>query len=145
MLTVFREGVRIEASQMTFKAAVPTWEARYEELKEVAAVGTAPFRPGVRLYVNPASNGLMIFYTWGRRGLLNLLAAQGVHMRRKPVRFFYARLPRAPRQCRRNGLGGHIIGIPVRHPRGCWPTVESAHTRRSGRVDARVKTGFGRT
>ena len=95
MLTVFREGVRLEASQMTFKSAVPTWEARYGELKEVAAVGTAPFRPGVRLYVSPASNGLMIFYTWGRRGLLKLLAAQGVHVRRKPVRFFYARLPKA--------------------------------------------------
>ncbi len=79
---------------MTFKAAVPTWEARYGELKEVAAVGTAPFRPSVRLYVSPACNGLMIFYTWERRGLLKLLAAQGANVWPKPVRFFYARLPK---------------------------------------------------
>ncbi len=40
---------------MTFKAAVPTWEARYEELKEVSAVGTSPLRPGVRFYVGEQS------------------------------------------------------------------------------------------
>jgi hypothetical protein len=87
-----REGVRTEASQLTFKAAGPTCEARYEQLREVAAVGTAPFRPGPRFYVSPPSNGLMTHYTWGRRGLLKLLATRGVNVRFKLVRLFYARL-----------------------------------------------------
>ena len=88
-LTLFPEGFRIEAGPLTFKAAVPTWEARYEELKDVSAVGTFPFRPGARFYVGPASHDLIIFYTFGRKRLLRMVAVDGVTVNFAPVRFFY--------------------------------------------------------
>lgn len=94
-LSLFSDGLRLAAGPVTFKASVPRWEARYDELRQVSAVGTFPAR-GVRFYVGPAGHDVMIFYTWERRGLLRALQTLGVPVNFAPVRFFYARLRRGP-------------------------------------------------
>jgi len=92
-LTLFPKGLRIDASGLALlKSSVPTWEARYDELIDVSAVGFFP-RRGVRFYADSTSFGLIVFYTYAQAQVLEALAMRGVTVNPTPLRFGYSRLP----------------------------------------------------
>ena len=92
-LTLFPKGLRIDASEMNLsKTSVPTWEARYDELLDVSAVGFFP-RSGVRFYADTTNFGLIVFYTLSRQGVLEALSMRGVAVNFTPIRFGYSRIP----------------------------------------------------
>jgi hypothetical protein len=92
-LTLFPKGLRINASDMNpSKTSVPTWEARYDELMDVSAVGFFP-RAGVRFYADTTIFGLIVFYTLSRQGVLEALSMRGVAVNFTPIRFGYSRIP----------------------------------------------------
>lgn len=99
-LTLFPNGLRIDASHLNWlKSTVPTWEARYDELIDVSAVGFFP-RRGVRFYADRTSFGLIVFYTFTRDAALMALSMRGVAVNLIPIRFGYSRLPPRLRRAR---------------------------------------------
>jgi hypothetical protein len=92
-LTLFPKGLRISASKVVpLKYQFPTWEARYDELIDVSAVGFFP-RCGVRFYADHTNFGLIIFYTIRPSGVLEALAIRGIRVNVKPIRFGFTRVP----------------------------------------------------
>ncbi len=92
-LSLFAEGLRLGSSlpflPLKFLVPVPTWEARYEELSEVSAVGNiSGFTTGVRFRATRASEWI-VFWTLDRPNVLQALAARGVAVTTTPVRFRY--------------------------------------------------------
>ncbi|HUC15622.1 MAG TPA: hypothetical protein VMS00_14325 [Acidimicrobiales bacterium] len=89
-LSFFSEGLRLGSSIrfLPFRALMPVWEARYDELTEVSAIGPIPLMNwGVRFRV--ASDEWIVFWTLRRSKVLQEVAARGVTVNTKPVRFRY--------------------------------------------------------
>jgi hypothetical protein len=90
-LTLYAEGLSMEAggSRGWLRRAVPVWQARYDELADVQAVGTTPpIATGIRF--RTASTGeWAVFWTAERPRVLQALSAHGVVVRDEPIRFRY--------------------------------------------------------
>lgn len=84
-LTLLREGVRIGPSVPWLSVLVPVWEARYEDLGEVQAVGTSRLTTSVRFISRDGR--WAIFGTLERPRVLSSLTARGVAVGSDPVRF----------------------------------------------------------
>ena len=67
---------------------MPTWEARYEEITNVAAVGRVPVMThGVRF--RTVDGEWVVFWAINRGKVLRTLAARGLAVAPKPVRFHF--------------------------------------------------------
>jgi hypothetical protein len=90
-LSLFADGIRISGSSniLRFVFLVPTWEARHEELVEVAAVGKIDGITSGVLFRTAEKGGLVVFWTVNRRWVLDALSAQGLPVVTTPRRFNY--------------------------------------------------------
>ena len=90
-LTLFSEGLSMEAneSRHLLRHAVPVWQARYDDLAEVQAVGKMPLiATGIRF--RTASTGeWAVFWTSDRPRVLQALSAHGLDVKTEPIRFRY--------------------------------------------------------
>ena len=86
-LFLFSKGFRIEASFRVLP--VPTWEARYDELTAVQAVGKIPlFSTGVCFRAGDAKDWI-VFWTMERPTVMEAFASRGVVVSTKPTRLGY--------------------------------------------------------
>ena len=90
-LTLFSEGLSMEASESRrlMRRSVPVWQARYDDLAEVQAVGKTPLiATGIRF--RTASTGeWAVFWTSERPRVFQALSAHGVDVKAEPIRFRY--------------------------------------------------------
>ena len=91
-LRLFSHGLRLESTlPFPFAALVPTWEARYDELSEVSAIGSiSAVTTGVRLRAE-SPHKWIIFWTVNRPQVLDALIGVGLAVNLQPVRFRYFR------------------------------------------------------
>jgi len=76
-------------SQGLLRRAVPVWQARYDDLDDVQAVGNTPsIATGIRF--RTASTGeWAVFWTTERPRVLQALVAHGVDVKAEPISFRY--------------------------------------------------------
>jgi hypothetical protein len=89
-LTLFSEGLRVSASVPFLSPLVPKWEARYEELVEIAAVGKIDgFTSGI-LFRTEERGGWILFWASQRDVILRLLSSYGlvVESTPRPLNYF---------------------------------------------------------
>jgi hypothetical protein len=68
---------------------VPPWEASFEEISEVRAVGNIDFfTTGIRFRTNRHAD-TAVFWTFHRLEVLDALEAAGLAVVREPARFHY--------------------------------------------------------
>src|ERR1700686_1798696 len=88
-LSLFAHGVRLEASVWILKVLVPTWEATYEDIVEVQAMGRISLvTTGIRFRTR-STNEWVIFWTLRRPEVLQAIAEKGLVVNADPVRFRY--------------------------------------------------------
>lgn len=92
-LSLFDGGLRISGSTrvLSFLLPVPTWEARYEELTEVAAVGKIEGITSGVLFRTADRRRWVVFWTFNRKDVLSALLARGLPVVTTPRRFRYLR------------------------------------------------------
>lgn len=88
-LSLFREGLRVNAARPPLSLLVPRWEATYGELQEVAAVGKIEGITSGVLFRTSERGGWVVFWTVNRPEVLRALAALGVPVSSSPRRFRY--------------------------------------------------------
>jgi len=87
VLELHERGVRLVGRRRVLRAMFPIWEARYEELSEVRAIGKFPLlATGVRFRVAEGENGWSIFWYLRRRRVLQALEERGLCVRADPLR-----------------------------------------------------------
>lgn len=88
-LSLLAEGIRLESSVRFLRFVVPIWEARYDELAEVQAVGRIPlFTTGIRFRTETADEWI-VYWTPERSTVMRALAAHGVKINTDPVRLHF--------------------------------------------------------
>jgi hypothetical protein len=86
-LSLFPSGLRMEASNRVHSGGIPVWEARYDELSEIQAVGRIPlFSTGIRFRI-AATNEWVIFWSPDRPAVLQAIGAHGLVANHRPIRF----------------------------------------------------------
>jgi hypothetical protein len=86
-LDLFEDALRMRSSIRLLNRLVPVWEARFEELTEVRAIGgSSIFTSGIRFRVHPTSDWV-IFWTSARPNVLSRIEALGLSVNRDPLRF----------------------------------------------------------
>lgn len=87
-LSLFTQGLRLASTlPFPFAVLVPTWEARYDELSEISAVGNiGGFTTGVRFRAGHPGKWV-IFWTINRPQVLDALIGLGLAVNVQPVRF----------------------------------------------------------
>ena len=86
-LKLFPGGIRLQPSAWLFSIIVPVWEARYDELTEVQAVGRIPLiTTGIRFRVGTGEDWI-IFWSFNRARILRQLIELGVAAGTTPGRF----------------------------------------------------------
>lgn len=85
-LELHEAGLRV-ATRRLLKLMAVTWEALYEELIEVQAVGKIPLlTTGIRFRVKSRENSWVIFWCLRRKRVLQALTDRGVAVRNEPDR-----------------------------------------------------------
>ena len=88
-LNLYPAGLRMEPPVRFLRFLVPTWEARYDELIEVQAVGKIPlFSTGIRFRLT-STNQWIIYWTPDRPTVLQSIAAHGMSVNPNAIRFRY--------------------------------------------------------
>jgi hypothetical protein len=88
-LDIHRERLCIQASASILRVLVPRWEASFEEITDVRAIGNIDyFTTGIRFRTNRPS-GSVLFWTFRRLEVLDALEAAGLTVNRAPVRLNY--------------------------------------------------------
>jgi hypothetical protein len=92
-LSLFDDGLRISGNRrlLPFSILVPKWEARYEELTEVAAVGKIDGITSGVLFRTAEKGGWILFWTISRQSVLDALVSYGVTVVTTPRRLNYLR------------------------------------------------------
>lgn len=92
-LTLFEDGLRISGYRrlIPISLLVPKWEARYEELREVAAVGRIEGITSGVLFRTAEKGGWIVFWTVNRQSVLGALVSHGVTVASEPRRLSYTR------------------------------------------------------
>jgi len=93
-LSIFADGVRVSRGKkifFPFSFLVPTWEARHDELVEVAAVGKIDGITSGVLFRTAERGGWVVFWTVDRLSVLDALSAHGLPVDTTPRRFSYFR------------------------------------------------------
>jgi len=81
-LELHSTGLRIGTRGRILKALAPVWEASYQELNEVRAVGKIPlFTTGIRFRVPSDENSWAIFWCLRRQRVLQALIDRGLEVR----------------------------------------------------------------
>src|SRR5664280_1118756 len=90
-LTLFSEGLSMEAnkSRHLLRHAVPVWQARYDDLAEVQAVGKVPLIATGSRFRTASTGEWAVFWTSERPRVLQALSAHGVDVKAEPIRFRY--------------------------------------------------------
>jgi hypothetical protein len=86
-LELLADGLRIKPSPNFLKSFIPVWEAHYDELADVQAVGTVPLFTGIRL--RTATSDWVIFWTLKRPDVLRAIGTHGVTVHAEPTRFHF--------------------------------------------------------
>ena len=88
-MDLYSDMIRLRPIARFLRVLVPTWEARFEEISEVRAIGKVDFfTTGVRFRTNRPRD-FAVFWTFQRPDVLNSLEAVGLAVKRDPARFHY--------------------------------------------------------
>lgn len=92
-LTLFDDGLRISGNRrlLPMSILVPKWEARYEELMEVAAVGRIEGITSGVLFRTAEKGEWIVFWTANRQSVLGALVSHGVLVVSTPRNLNYLR------------------------------------------------------
>jgi hypothetical protein len=92
-LSLFHDGLRLSGNRhalaLRFSFLVPRWESRYDELVEIAAVGTIEGITSGVLFRTAERSTWAVFWTVNRREVLGALENLGVSVVSTPRRFRY--------------------------------------------------------
>jgi hypothetical protein len=85
-LDLFEDALRMRSSIRLLNRLIPIWEARFEELSEIRAIGgSSIFTSGIRFRAC-ATSDWVIFWTGSRPKVLSGLEALGLNVNRDPLR-----------------------------------------------------------
>jgi hypothetical protein len=86
-LSIFSNGLRVGPSSSLLSLSVPTWEARFDELDVIQAIGRVKgFTTGILLRKSQ-SHEWVVFWTLNREEVFTALEHIGITVSREPVRF----------------------------------------------------------
>lgn len=86
-LELFSDRIRMVANYRLLRAAVPKWEASFDEITEVRAIGKIGLlNTGIR-FRTKHSTDFAVFWTVHRPFVLDALEAVGLSVNREPARF----------------------------------------------------------
>jgi hypothetical protein len=85
-LSLFSNGVRLGPSSSLLSMSVPTWEARFDELDVIQAIGRLKGMTTGILFRKSQSHEWVIFWTMGRDQIFTTFEQMGVIVSREPVR-----------------------------------------------------------
>jgi hypothetical protein len=89
-LDLFGTGLRLRDRLKLPGIQMPNWEARYDELTEVQAVGRTPlFSTGIRFRGAEPHEWIVFWVMTGRQDVLTRIESHGVPVGREAVRFYY--------------------------------------------------------
>jgi hypothetical protein len=89
-LDLFQAGLRLQGSTRWLHKLVPVWEAAYQDIIEVQAVGKIKwFSTGVRIRAGKGDGDWVVFWTVHRPEVLEAIEQLGVAVRSTPTRFYY--------------------------------------------------------
>lgn len=85
-LELFQNGFRLSSSVKILRGLIPTWEARFDELSQVQAIGKIPlWNQGIRFSIHNA-HARPIFWSTHRESIMAEFAKAGVAIRVTPIR-----------------------------------------------------------
>lgn len=85
-LEILPRGLRMRSSVSVLRGAIPAWEAKFDELTEVQAIGKLGFwNSGIRFSVKGRYDR-PIFWTTRRENILAQLTSMGVKVSSDPIR-----------------------------------------------------------
>lgn len=84
-LSIFSNGVRVGPSSSLLSMSVPTWEARFDELDVIQAIGRVKGLTTGILFRKSQSHEWVIFWTANREAIFTTLEHTGVTGSREPV------------------------------------------------------------
>lgn len=88
-MDLYGDGIRFRPSARFLHALIPTWEARFDEITEVRAVGNTDFfATGIRFRTNRPAD-FAVFWTFHRSEVLDALEESGLKVIREPARFHH--------------------------------------------------------
>jgi hypothetical protein len=88
-MDLYRDRVRLRPSARILRILVPPWEAAFEDITEVRAIGNIDFfTTGIRFKTSRPA-GTAVFWTFHRLEVLDALEAAGLAVNRVPARFHY--------------------------------------------------------
>jgi hypothetical protein len=85
-LSVFSNGVRVGPSSSLLSISVPTWEARFDELDVIQAIGRLQGLTTGILFRKSKSHEWVIFWTLHRDAVFTTFEQMGITVSREPVR-----------------------------------------------------------
>jgi hypothetical protein len=85
-LSLFSNGVRVGPSSSLLSMSVPTWEARFEELDVIQAIGRLKGITTGILFRKSQSHEWVIFWSLNREQVFTTLEQLGVIVSREPIR-----------------------------------------------------------
>jgi hypothetical protein len=86
-LSIFSNGLRVGPSSSLLSLSVPTWEARFDELDVIQAIGRVKgFTTGILLRKSQ-THEWVVFWTLNREEVFTALEHIGITVSREPVRF----------------------------------------------------------
>jgi hypothetical protein len=85
-LSLFSNGLRVGPSTPLLSLSVPTWEARFDELDVIQAVGRVQGLTTGVLFRKSQSHEWVIFWTTNREKVFTTLEQMGITVSREPVR-----------------------------------------------------------
>ncbi len=88
-LEILPTGIRMRPSTRLLRPWVPQWEVRFDEIREVQAVGRIWWvSTGIRIRTESYEDWI-VFWTVNRTHVLSSIAAFGVTVSRTPKRFYF--------------------------------------------------------
>jgi hypothetical protein len=88
-LHIFRRGLRLQSSTRLLRGLIPTWAARFDEIKEVQAIGSIKWvTTGIRFRTGEHSDWI-VFWTIHRGRVLESLREMGLNVETRPVRLHF--------------------------------------------------------
>jgi hypothetical protein len=86
-LSIFSNGLRVGPSSSLLSLMVPTWEARFDELDDIQAIGRLKGLTTGILLRKAQSHEWVVFWTLNRDEVFTALEHMGIIVSREPVRF----------------------------------------------------------
>jgi hypothetical protein len=86
-LNFYASGIRLMSSSRALQRLIPLWEARWDEIEEIQAVGKIPWlSTGIRIRTQP-DHRWVIFWTFHRDLVMSDFQKQGIKVNISPVSF----------------------------------------------------------